>query len=602
MDATRKKPFSSKQKKEQLKLKREKIRARGDKWADSDDETAVVDTNNPHNSRRRINEQPVRDTGAHNPNRYRLHFQRESRDEIDRRKKLAQVPIVKLPDQSLEIPIEQIYRPGSALDMPIRPIWTYDMTKEQLEQQEQTYFNGYLDKIFANFEAEHLSYFEMNLETWRQLWRTVEICDIILMIVDIRFATLHFSPALYDYVTRVHNKQLIIILNKIDLAPPSIVIAVKDYFSKKFPQLHILTYTSYPKDLATTRDDFDNYQVMARIVRRKNYYAIGPLALFECVSSIVGSKIDLSSWKKHIQECMNDESIANDLKYEQIDVSPLTNTTKTSGHVTLGFTGYPNVGKSSILNSIVGHKVVSVSRTPGHTKHFQTIHLTPTVRLCDCPGLVFPSYVERPLQILAGIYPIAQVQEPYTAVGYLAQWLPMTKLLKLEKLEAETPKYSALDICEAWAMKRGFLTAKAARPDVYRAANHILRLALDGRINLCLRPPGFTDEKEKYLSDPRAIELEQQIQLAIDKQKRPDSDVSGGEDSEAFPTSDDHQLASCSASASDVGYDRVEGTNRFDALDRDSDEKEQYKPVKNIHRETRRKSSNNHQHDKEEVD
>jgi hypothetical protein len=73
--------------------------------------------------------------------RYRLHFQRESRDEIDRRKKLAQLPIKKLPEESLEIPIEQIYRPGSALDIPIRPSWTYDMTKEQLEQQEQTYFN-----------------------------------------------------------------------------------------------------------------------------------------------------------------------------------------------------------------------------------------------------------------------------------------------------------------------------------------------------------------------------------------------------------------------------------------------------------------------------
>lgn len=47
----------------------------------------------------------------------------------------------------------------------------------------------------------------------------------------------------------------------------------------------------------------------------------------------------------------------------------------------------------------------------------------------------------------------------------------------------------------AWAIKRGFLTAKASRPDVYRAANHILRLALDGRINLALRPPGFTAEK-----------------------------------------------------------------------------------------------------------
>jgi ribosome biogenesis GTPase A len=340
-----------------------------------------------------------------------------------------------------------------------------------------------LDKIFANFQGEQLSYLEMNLETWRQLWRTIEICDIILMIVDIRFAVriyslilisfnffflsfkvMHFSPTLYDNVTRVHNKHLIVILNKIDLVPPSIVIATKDYLSKKFPQLHILTYTSYPKDLATRRDDFDNYQVMARIVRRKNYYAIGPLAIYECISSIMGSQVDLSSWRQHIQECMNDEMIQSELHHEKIDVSPLTNPTKTSNYVTLGFTGYPNVGKSSILNSIVGHKVVSVSRTPGHTKHFQTIHLTQTVRLCDCPGIVFPSYVDRPLQvnekstkllinpfaflkILGGIYPIAQLQEPYTAVGYLSQWLPMIKILKLEKLEAETPNYSAMDIC-----------------------------------------------------------------------------------------------------------------------------------------------------------
>ena len=44
-------------------------------------------------------------------------------------------------------------------------------------------------------------------------------------------------------------------------------------------------------------------------------------------------------------------------------------------------------------------QVVSTSRTPGHTKHFQTIFLTPNVRLCDCPGLVFPSVVGKQLQV-----------------------------------------------------------------------------------------------------------------------------------------------------------------------------------------------------------
>lgn len=61
--------------------------------------------------------------------------------------------------------------------------------------------------------------------------------------------------------------------------------------------------------------------------------------------------------------------------------------------------GFPNVGKSSVINSLVGRKVVSVSRTPGHTKYFQTYYLTPTVKLCDCPGLVFPSRVNKQLQV-----------------------------------------------------------------------------------------------------------------------------------------------------------------------------------------------------------
>ena len=42
-------------------------------------------------------------------------------------------------------------------------------------------------------------------------------------------------------------------------------------------------------------------------------------------------------------------------------------------------------------------------------------------------------------QVLAGIYPIAQIQEPYTAVGYLASRIPMQALLHLRHPEAEDP-------------------------------------------------------------------------------------------------------------------------------------------------------------------
>jgi len=59
---------------------------------------------------------------------------------------------------------------------------------------------------------------------------------------------------------------------------------------------------------------------------------------------------------------------------------------------TVGFVGYPNVGKSTVINALVGKTKVGMSRTPGKTKHIQTLELADFgITLCDCPGLVFPS-------------------------------------------------------------------------------------------------------------------------------------------------------------------------------------------------------------------
>ncbi|KAJ2797082.1 hypothetical protein H4S07_006035, partial [Coemansia furcata] len=177
-------------------------------------------------------------------------------------------------------------------------------------------------------------------------------------------------------------------------------------------------------------------------------------------------------------------------------------------YITLGLVGHPNVGKSTVINSIMGRTVVSTSRTPGHTKHFQTIHVTPTLRLCDCPGLVFPCVVNRPLQVLAGLYNIAQIQEPYTSVLYLAERVPVEQLLSLRMPDhhqsgtdsgRRQPQWSAWAICEAFAVDRGFYTSKAARPDVYRAALHILRWELDGRILMSFKPPGFFDDHANFV-------------------------------------------------------------------------------------------------------
>jgi ribosome biogenesis GTPase A len=205
----------------------------------------------------------------------------------------------------------------------------------------------------------------------------------------------------------------------------------------------------------------------------------------------IEATVDIESLKLHELQIGNEQvSTSND---------PISDSSSKDEKkfITIGCCGFPNVGKSSLLNSLFGKKVVSVSRTPGHTKHLQTLYLTNTVRLCDCPGLVFPSLVSKPLQILAGIYPIAQLQEPYSTIRYLSERIPIIEQLKITHPH-EDNEWSPLDICEAWAIKRRYYTAKAARPDTHRSANELLRMALDGRLCLALRPPNFSIEKGNF--------------------------------------------------------------------------------------------------------
>ena len=44
----------------------------------------------------------------------------------------------------------------------------------------------YVENILKTYCINELSYFECNIETWRQLWRVLEMSDIVLLIADIR--------------------------------------------------------------------------------------------------------------------------------------------------------------------------------------------------------------------------------------------------------------------------------------------------------------------------------------------------------------------------------------------------------------------------------
>lgn len=55
----------------------------------------------------------------------------------------------------------------------------------------------------------------------------------------------------------------------------------------------------------------------------------------------------------------------------------------------MGIVGFPNVGKSSLVKSLLRTRAVGVSSAPGHTKQSQEVILDKNIRLIDSPGIVF---------------------------------------------------------------------------------------------------------------------------------------------------------------------------------------------------------------------
>ncbi|XP_017795828.1 PREDICTED: guanine nucleotide-binding protein-like 1 isoform X1 [Habropoda laboriosa] len=503
---TRKKAFSGKAKKQQLQAKKQRqnsalntgCHSRGDEGNGEFEYNAI----------QKINKQPKDDNSS--KNRYALQFFQESKEELMKRKELGRSTIEPLSLKDQEV--SDNYFPPE-IDMPKRPPWDFNMSKDQLELREQRYFTEYLKNVG---KLSAISYFELNIETWRQLWRVLEISDVLLIIVDIRFPVLMFPPYLYDHVTNELKKDMILVLNKVDLAPPALVVAWKEYFRTMYPKLHILMFTSYPTyNLRGNRNETEGLKQRRRKGKLK-MAAEGAQKLLDACKEIVGDNVDLSCWHDKIEEEMQIEFDLDDADHkdnviiEKEDTSYFKHERYKNGVLTIGCIGTPNVGKSSLMNALMGKKVVSVSRTPGHTKHFQTIFLTKNVCLCDCPGLVFPSTVPKQLQILMGSFPIAQVREPYSTIRFLAERLDLPKILKIQHPDNDDT-WSAMDICDGWAAKRNFVTARAARLDSYRAANSLLRMTLEGKICMYVYPPNWTDKKDKW-ENHSEVELVRWIQ------------------------------------------------------------------------------------------
>lgn len=367
------------------------------------------------------------------------------------------------------------------LVVPRRPEWNSNMTKFLLDRQEKELFLEWrrqLALLQSNSDLL-LTPFERNIEVWKQLWRVIERSDLVVQIVDARSPLLFRSVDLENYVKELdERKQNLLLVNKADLLTLEQREAWADYFIANG-----IKYTFFSAAVANETLEEDYVAPEGEQVTENEKIRILTIDELE--------DLFLRSAPEPLTPSPNDEP----------------------AKLQIGLVGYPNVGKSSTINALVGAKKVSVSSTPGKTKHFQTIPLSSKVILCDCPGLVFPNFAYTNGELVCcGVLPIDQLREYTGPSDLVAQRIPKYFLEALYGIAIPTKLISeggtgiptSQELLTAYARARGYMTQGFGSADEKRAGRYILKDYVNGKL-LFVHPPPH--------SDGTPTSLEEQLQF-----------------------------------------------------------------------------------------
>jgi nuclear GTP-binding protein len=89
--------------------------------------------------------------------------------------------------------------------------------------------------------------------------------------------------------------------------------------------------------------------------------------------------------------------------------------------ISVGFIGYPNVGKSSVINTLKKKKVCRVAPIPGETKVWQYVTLMKRIYLIDCPGVVYDTGDSDVDIVLKGVVRAEKLKAPEEYVGAILE-------------------------------------------------------------------------------------------------------------------------------------------------------------------------------------
>lgn len=179
--------------------------------------------------------------------------------------------------------------------------------------------------------------------------------------------------------------------------------------------------------------------------------------------------------------------------------------------ISCGLVGYPNVGKSSVINTLRGKKVASVAPVPGQTKVWQYVTLFRSIFLIDCPGVVHDS--SRNSETESVLKSVVRVESIAThASDYVPALLDRVDEQYISRTYGVSSWTDADDFLEKLAKKSGKLL-KHGEPDVNTVGRMVLSDFQRGKLPWFVSPP---DEAAKDDS----LMLQNEAQCVKDESSR----------------------------------------------------------------------------------
>ncbi|VVA96775.1 unnamed protein product [Arabis nemorensis] len=281
---------------------------------------------------------------------------------------------------------------------------------------------------------------------YKELVKVIELSDVILEVLDARDPLGTRCTDMERMVMQAGpNKHLVLLLNKIDLVPREAAETWLKYLREEFPAVAFK---------CSTQEQRSN-------LGWKSSKASKPSNLLQS-SDCLGADTLIKLLKNY--------SRSHELKKS----------------ITVGIIGLPNVGKSSLINSLKRAHVVNVGATPGLTRSLQEVHLDKNVKLLDCPGVVMLKSSGNDASIaLRNCKRIEKLDDPVSPVKEILKLCPTEMLVTLYKI----PSFEAVDdFLYKVATVRGKLK-KGGLVDIDAAARIVLHDWNEGKIPYYTMPP-----------------------------------------------------------------------------------------------------------------